>query len=326
MNKDGGQHLQTDLGRNARKFWQIPSRGWWNILRRTFTKSGKDNVNLLAAGVAFYTFLAFVPFLASIVLLYGLAANPEMVAGHILLVITNLPDEVGSIIADQLRNITSAATSETSFGLLFAIGLSIYGTTRGSASIIGALNIIYDETEKRGFFRLLLAISVLAILAIILAVSVLLVISFTTVVQNSRLLEGIWPQIIAGISWIAAAALISFFIATVYRYAPSRANARWTWLTPGALFASFGCFGGTAAFGYYVSTIGNYSATYGALGGVVTFLMWIYVSTYIALLCAELNAEIEHQTARDTTDGNEKPLGERNAIMADTVQTGPADG
>lgn len=326
MNKDSSQHLQTDLGRNARKFWQIPPRGWWNILRRTVTKSGKDNVNLLAAGVAFYTFLAFVPFLASIVLLYGLAANPEMVAGHILLVMTNLPDEVGSIIADQLRNITSTATSDTSLGLLFAIALSVYGTTRGSASIIEALNIIYDETEKRGFFKLALATLLLAILAIILAVGVLLVVGFTTVVQTSGLIEGIWPQVIAGISWIAAASLISLFIATVYRYAPSRANAKWTWLTPGALFASFGCFGGTAAFGYYVSTIGNYSATYGALGGVVTFLMWIYVSTYIVLLGAELNAEIEHQTARDTTQGIERPLGERNAIMADTVQTGPNSG
>lgn len=322
MNKDSGRQLKTDLGRHARKFWQIPPRGWWNILRRTFTKLGNDNVNLLAAGVAFYTFLAFVPFLASIVLLYGLAANPEMVAGHILLVITNLPVEVGSIVADQLRNITSAATSETSLGLLFAIALSIYGTTRGSASIIEALNIIYGETEKRGFFKLALATLLLAILAIILAVGVLLVISFTTVVQTSGLTDGVWPQVIAGISWIAAAALISFFIATVYRYAPSRANARWTWLTPGALFASLGCFGGTAAFGYYVSTIGSYSATYGALGGVVTFLMWIYVSAYTVLIGAALNAEIEHQTAKDTTEGAELPLGSRNAIMADTVQTG----
>ncbi len=313
----------AQLGANARRFWHIPPRGWWNILRRVYTETNDDNLSLIAAGVAFYIFLAFVPLLASIVLLYGLAADPQLVARHILLIVANLPADIANIIAEQLKSITSTNAEQTSWGLVLAILISIYGTTRGSTSMISAMNQVYGEHEKRGFFKLTFTTLALTVAAIFTGLSVILAVSATAlmpeIVRNTPWLS----SFATGITWLIVALLISTLVAAVYRYGPSRSEAKWSWLVPGALFASFGCFAGTALFGWYVATIGDYSATYGALGAVVTFLMWLFVSTWIILFGAELNAEIERQTAHDTTEGPTKPMGKRKARMADTVETGP---
>ncbi|MGL5839145.1 MAG: YihY/virulence factor BrkB family protein [Sphingorhabdus sp.] len=315
--------MPIKLGGNARHFWQIPARGWWNILRRTYTETNDDNLSVVAAGVAFYIFLAFVPLLASIVLIYGLAVDRQQVAEHILLIATNLPQDIAGIISDQLKAITSEDSQQTGMGLLFALLLSIYGTTRGSSSMIAAMNQVYGEREKRGFIKLTLITVALALGAIFTGICAILAISATTLLSDIMIENTVLEKVISIIAWLVVALLISTLVATIYRYGPSRSDARWSWLIPGALFASFGCFAGTALFGWYVSNISSYSATYGALGAVVTFLMWLFVSTYIILVGAELNAELERQTAHDTTEGPDEPMGKRGARMADTVETGP---
>jgi membrane protein len=315
--------LGKGLGADAQYFWQIPARGWLNVLRRTYSETGSDNLNVIAAGVAFYIFLAFIPLLASIILLYGLAADPQLVAQHILLLVRNLPDDIAAIIADQLQSITSENPDRSGMGLLLALMLSVYGTTRGSTSIVAAMNQVYGETEKRSFLKLTFITFVLALMAIFTGLFAIVAISTTALIPVIVRGAG-WLQIVLETTiWSFVALLFAGLVAAIYRYAPCRANARWSWLSPGAFIATIGCFGGTSLFGWYVGTIGNYNATYGTLGAVVTFLMWIFVCTYIILLGAELNAEIERQTGQDTTEGVAQPMGERRAAMADTVETGP---
>ncbi len=314
----------SHLGGYARSFWQIPPRGWLNVARRTYAQSTADNLGLLAAGVAFYIFLAFVPLLASIVLLYGLAADPQQVATHILMLARSLPSDVASVIATQLEAVTSGEPARSSWGLLMALLLSLYGTTRGSSSMIAALNVVYGEAERRSFLMLTGLTFAMAAGAVAVGVMTLLAISAMALLGTIVVVGPFVAAITRGLAWLAVLLVSTLLVAAVYRYAPCRANARWSWLTPGATLASVGSFLGSLGFGIYVSRISDYGATYGALGAVVTFLMWLYLSCYILLLGAQLNAEVERQTAVDTTEGAPRPMGLRNAEMADQVETGPA--
>mgnify|MGYP000568959537 CR=1 FL=1 len=302
----------------------MPLKGWWQIAKRAFGEASRDNLDLLAAGVAFYAFLAFVPLLASIVLIYGLVANQANVASHLLVLVQNLPQDVARIIGEQLVAITSTAPTRKGVGLLTATLLSIYGATKGAKAIIGALNVTYEEAESRGFIRLTLIALGMTLGAIAVGIAVVLAIGAMSLLGNAIPAAAPLPLIGTLVAWSIAAIVTAALIAAIYRYAPDRANARWSWLSPGALLASVGIFAGTLAFGFYVSRFGSYNATYGALGAVVSFLMWLYLSAYILLFGAEFNAELERQTARDTTDGAETPMGTRGAAMADTVAA--ADG
>lgn len=310
-------------GRAAREFWHIPKAGWRDILVRTWSETSEDNISLLAAGVAFYSFLAFVPMLASIVLIYGIVADPSDVAGHLQTLMKILPTDAAKIVAEQLKSLTETPVTRTTIGLIMAILLAIYGAMRGATSVIGALNVTYGERETRNFFRttgLSLAFTIGAVLAAIVAT---IAISAMSLVGTVIHLPAFAAPLITGGLWIGTALIASGLIAVVYRYGPDRQDAKWSWLTPGAVFASVGALLATFLFGLYVSNFAGYNATYGALGAVVSFLIWLYVTAFVVLLGAELNAEIERQTAQDTTTGPETPMGERGAKMADTTADTP---
>lgn len=311
-------------GRTAREFWEIPRQGWRDIAVRTWTETGEDNISLLAAGVAFYSFLAFVPMLASIVLVYGIVADPSDVAGHLQTLMRILPTDAAKIVAEQLKSLTETPVTRTTIGLIIAIFLAVYGAMRGATSIIGALNVTYDERETRNFFRTTGLSFAFTLGAVLVAIVAMLAISAMSLIGTVIHLPAFAAPLITGGLWLGTALVASGLIAVVYRYGPDRENAKWTWLTPGAVFASVGALLATFLFGLYVSHYAGYNATYGALGAVVSFLMWLYVTAFVVLLGAELNAEIEHQTAQDTTTGPDTPMGERGASMADTAAGGPA--
>jgi len=307
-------------GRHAEKPTQIPARGWKDIAVRSWKESSQDNVSLVAAGVAFYGFLAMVPLLAAFVLSYGLFAAPETVMAHIQGLFQILPREAASIIGEQLLSVTTSAASKTGLGLLVALGLALYGAMKGAAAMITALNIVYDEEETRGFIKknlVALAVTVGAVLVGLIGVAA---------IGALALVDGLFPTAPAWLHtlirigfWLLAALAASGAVATLYRYAPNRDEAKWRWLTPGSMVATVGWLLMTLGFGIYTANFGNYNATYGALGAVVVLLMWLYLSAYVLLLGAEFNAEMEHQTKRDTTKGAEQPMGTRGAEMADTV-------
>lgn len=303
----------------------MPLSGWKDILIRTWREASVDNIGLVAAGVAFYAFLAIVPLLGATVLTYGLIASPRTVLANVGSLAQILPSDIATLIARQLLEIVEASSGKKGLGVLVALAVALFGARNAAGSIIVALNIAYEEEEKRGFFKvtaLALAITASAVVLALLAMAAIGLLQFVgQLLPNAPLLalasKLVTPLVVAIGAGAAAAAL--------YRYGPSRENARWSWLTPGSVFSAIGWLLVTAGFGLYVTRFANYDATYGSLGAVVALLTWIYLSAYVFLFGGELNSEVEHQTARDTTDGADKPLGDRGAWSADHVADGADD-
>jgi membrane protein len=273
-------------------------REWRDILTSTWREAGEDNAGFLAAGVAFYAFLAFVPLLAAAVLLYGLVADPPTVSRHIGALFHSLPRDAAALIADQLKGMTQSPRAAKGLSLAIALLLALYGASKGAGGIVTALNIAYEVKETRSFVRttgLSLAMTAGGLLVIALAIAL---VSITAAIEN--LLPAASPAIhllVQALSWAAALAAVSLAIALAYRFAPNRRNASWRWISPGSAAASLVWLLGSLAFGLYVSHFGHYNATYGSLGGVIVFLTWLYLSAYILLLGGELNSELEKRQA-----------------------------
>jgi membrane protein len=298
------------------------------IAKRTWAEVGKDNVGIVAAGVAFYFFLALVPLLGATVLTYGLFASPETVARQAQGLSEFLPGEAAKLIGEQLMNVVQTSGGKKGFGLLIAIAVAFWGARNAASAIVTALNIAYEEEEKRGFVQTTLLALAMTAGAIVMAGLVALAIGVLSAVEHLLpnvggfvhfLFKVLTYALLAGVAAAAAA--------TLYRYGPSREKARWAWLTPGSIFFAAVWMLLTLGFGFYVNNFGSYGATYGSLSAVVVLLTWLYLSAYVLLFGAELNSEIEHQTARDTTaEGGEKPLGQRGAWSADHVAEGTESG
>ncbi|HWH17644.1 MAG TPA: YihY/virulence factor BrkB family protein [Allosphingosinicella sp.] len=307
-------------GADAEKPSEIPAPGWKQIAVRAYKESSQDNISLIAAGVAFYAFLAFVPLLAAMVLTYGLVAEPSSVVSHMQALTKAMPAEAASIIGDQLQSVVQTAGSKKGIGLLIAIGLSLYGAMKGAASIMTATNVAWDVDETRGFVKrtvLALLFTVGAIVGLLLAVAAISVLGFL-----DHLLPASQPWVHTALRilfWIPAAAAVSFGIAIIYRYAPNRRpTPPWRWISPGSVIATLVWLAATAGFGFYVSNFGNYNATYGSLGAVIVFLTWLYLTAYILLMGAELNAEVEQQTDQENAAKEEgrEPQGEKEEAEA----------
>ena len=307
-------------GHEAKSPAEMPLPAWRDIAARTYKRTWDDNIALVAAGVAFYGFFALLSLLGLIVLVYGLVADPMTVIEHMRALTAVLPVDVASIIGDQLMTAVRASQKTKGLGILLAFLVAVYGGTNGSASVITALNIAYEEKETRSLFRFYLLAVGMTFGALFLA---LLALGSTAVLAYFHHLVPSASHPIVLMSKIVGYALLSFVAAAVasalYRFGPSREDARWRWITPGSVFAALAWLLLTWAFGIYVTRFTNYRASYGSLGAVVALLTWMYLSAYAFVFGAELNSEIEHQTAKDSTTGSPKPLGERGAWAADNV-------
>jgi membrane protein len=271
-------------------------RDWGRILIGTWREGRDDNVGFLAAGVAFYAFLAFVPLLAASVLVYGLVADPPTVARHIGALFHSLPRDAAALIADQLKGLTQSPKATKGWSLAVALLLALYGASKGASGIVTALNLAYEVKETRSVLRttaLSLAMTVGGLLVVALALAA---ISATAAIET--LLPAASPAVhllVQALSWMAALAGISIAIALVYRFAPNRPDASWRWISPGSAAASLVWLAASLGFGLYVSRFGHYNATYGSLGGVVVFLTWLDLSAYILLIGGELNSQLEKE-------------------------------
>jgi membrane protein len=316
-----------EKGRDADSPAQIPAPGWKEIAFRTWKEASKDNVSLVAAGVAFYGFLAMVPLLGATVLTYGLIASPQAVLHNVQSMATAMPQDVAKLIGDQLLNVVKTSGSKKGFGILVALALAIWGARNAAGSIVIALNIAYEEEEKRGWLKVTLLSLAMTVAAVLLALIGAAAIGVMAQLESA--LPGLGPVgVILGkvLAYALLGAVAAAAAATLYRYGPSRTKAKWTWITPGSLFFAVGWVLLTLGFGFYVSHFGKYNVTYGSLGGVIVLVTWMYLSSFILLYGAEFNSEIEHQTARDTTaETGDKPLGTRGAWSADHVADGPGD-
>ncbi|TCM14385.1 membrane protein [Novosphingobium sp. PhB165] len=276
---------------------------WSEILVRTFRETSDDNISLVAAGVAYYGFLALVPLLGAAILSYGLVADPQDIVHHVTSMSEVLPDQAAKLIGEQLLNLEQTSAQKKGFGLFLALALALFGARNGAASIITALNIAYEVEETRGF----LWVNALAFLitAGAVCVGIVAVIAIASLGHLEDLLPGL-PQavLVAGkvLSYVCLVLAGAAGAATLYRFAPSRHKARWVWLTPGSVMAAVLWLAMTAIFGIYVANFTDYGATYGSLAAVIVLLTWLYLSSYVLVLGAELNCEVEQQTTADTTE------------------------
>jgi membrane protein len=314
---DGG-----DRGRGADSPAQIPPPGWGDIFKRTFGQLKSDNVPIVAAGVAFYVFLALVPAIVAVVSVYGLVADPVDVERQLGTLLTALPQDAAGLVQTQVEAITAQGRTSLGFGLVVSVLAALFAASKGMQALVVALNIAYDEEETRGF----LALRGLAVgLTVGLAAAAVVGVGGMVLAGNLASALGTVGEIAIGVlRWPILGAFAVLMLAVLYRYSPDRDAPAWRWVSPGALLATVLWLVGSVAFAVYVNNFGKYNETYGTLGAVVVLLLWLLLTAYVIILGAELDAESERQTRRDTTQGERQPLGQRDAYAADTVAPAPA--
>ena len=289
---------------------------------RTWRSVTEDHVSVVSAGVAFFGLLAMFPAIAAFVAIAGFVMTPSDMEARISDYAAALPEGAADIITEQAVSV-AAAGGGAGWGAALGFVLALWGASKGVKSLMEGMNIAYEEEEKRGILAYnlwALALTLFLIVGLILAVSAALV---APAVATFLPLPGWIEALLTYAPWPALLVLTIFGLAVLYRYGPSRENARWRWITPGAVAATVLWLIGSIAFSVYVTNFASYNATYGALGGVIVLLTWFWLSAFAVLLGAELNSEIEHQTARDTTTGEARPMGERGAEKADSVARSP---
>lgn len=306
-------------GRDAERPSHIPLIGWWDILKRVVLRVGPSQLGLIAAGVAFYALLAVFPAIAALMALAGLFTDPGAVVFQLETFSDIMPEEAANIVLDQANKVAGSSDEGLSLTLGLGVAMAIYLSARATTSLIHGLNVAYGETESRGFIRLnFLKIWLTGALLVGAVILVLLLVGLPAALAFIPLDLGTEKVLIAS-RWAVVAGVFMIGLAALYRWGPSRRNARWRWLTPGAAVAALLFFLGSFGFAVYVANFANYNETFGSLGGVIILLTWLWLSSFIILLGALLDAEIEAQTARDSTVGPEKPMGERGAVKADEL-------
>ena len=304
-------------GRSADKPSDIPAQGWKDILLRVFRGIAEDRILANAAAVAFYSLLAIFPALTALVSIYGLFSDPTTIEQQLEIVSGVLPGGALDIIRDQLHRLVAQPRGTLSVSFVIALLVSLWSANSAIKAMFDALNTVYEEREERSFVKLN-AITLTFTIALI-GFLILALVAFVAVPVLLNYLPGFIGTVINIARWPLMAVLVAVVLAFVYRYGPSREEPKWRWLTWGSAFAAIGWLAFSAAFSFYAANFGTFNKTYGSLGAVVGFMTWMWLSVVVILIGGKLNAEMEHQTARDTTEGAPKPLGARRAKMADSV-------
>lgn len=313
------QHKQTESGREARKPKEFPAPAWKDILYRTKEEVSKDNLSIVAGGVAFYMLLAIFPGIGAMVAIYALVADPAQIQQQLSALSGVLPQQAMSILQDQLTRVASGESGALSFGAVFGILLALWSAAKGMKAVITGLNIVYEEEDERSFLKLnALAVALTLGAIVFVIVSLGLIVIFPAILGSLGLSEA--ASILTSIlRWPLLAICVIIGVGLLYRYAPHRQRPQFRWISWGSIGATLLWIAASVGFSYYVSNFGNYNETYGSIGAVIILLMWFYITAFVILLGAELNAEMEHQTRQDTTTGQPEPMGQRGANMADTL-------
>jgi membrane protein len=313
-----GAHPDTDHpGADADAPSEIPARGWWHVAKRAAAGFSEDRVMATAAGVTFYAMLAIFPAIASFISLYGLLADPAKLAEQLQGLGGVVPGGGIQIITDQVKSLTSSGPKALGFGFLIGLATSLWSANAGVKAFFDALNVVYHERERRSFIRLTLISFCFTLALIALIILALFAVVVIPVVLSYIGLGGVTATLLSVARWPVMLVAVALALSCMYRYGPSRRHARWRWVSWGSAFAAFGWIVVSLAFSYYVQNFGSYNKTYGSLGAAMGFMTWIWVSAMVVLMGAELNAELEQQTDRDSTIGGEKPAGARGAFKAD---------
>jgi membrane protein len=308
-----------DRGRHASTPAQIPARGWKDILLRIFHGIGEDRILAISAGVTFFVLLAIFPAIAGLIALYGLYAEPQTISQHLNAASGVLPEGGLQIVREQVERLTSQPSRRLGLATLVGLAIALWSANGGMKALFDALNVVYHEKEKRGFLRLnaiSLTFTLGAMLFVLVAFAAMTVLP---VVLNSLGLSRATELLVKIGRWPVLFLAVSFAITLIYRFGTSRDKPKWRWITPGSIFAAAIWLAASLMFSWYTENFGKYNETYGSLGAAIGFMTWLWISTMVILIGAKLNAEIEHQTANDTTVGESRPVGQRGARMADSV-------
>jgi membrane protein len=301
---------------------RIPLKSWWQVGQRVWSESSRDNLSVVSAGCAFYALFAVFPALSALIALYGLTADPATVDAQFGMLASVLPPQAYQIVIEQIRRLAATSSQSLGWGFLLSLGIALWSVSNLTQAVFAALNIAYEEPERRSVLRFYLSALTFAILGILSGALMLLAIVYVPSLFAYAGYSDGFELMVRVARWPLLALLVLIFLALLYRYGPCRRSAKWRWVTVGSVFATILWLIASAGFSYYVSHFANYDRIYGSLGAVVVLLFWLYLSFFIVLLGAEINAELELQTARDTTRGEPKPMGKRGAFVADHVAQG----
>ncbi len=309
-------------GRSAEKPTEIPKRGWIDIALRVKAEVAEDRASFVSAAVAFYILMGLVPTLGVVVSLYGLVADPSDVTRQVKELGGLVPPDALKLIDTELTRVASSDKA-AGIGAIIAILIAIWGGSKAMDALVTAMNIAYGERDRRGFIKsklVGLGLTLGAAVFIVVAVGLLVV---TPIALNFLGLGRFAEGFIAFVRWPILFAIATVAISTLYRFGPDRKDAKWRWVTPGSLVATALWVLASAGLSYYAVNFSDYSASYGSLGAIVLLLLWFYLTGFAIILGAELNSEMELQTAKDTTTGFPKPMGRRGAYVADNLPPKP---
>lgn len=316
---DQQQIADSGRGRNADGPQQILAAGWKDVLLRTYREINDDRVTLIATAVTYYLLLSLFPTITAFVSIYGLFADPATVSEHINLLAAVVPEGGMVIIQEQLTKLTGTGRTTLGIALLVSVAIALWSASSGIKTMFEAMNVAYDEREERNFFVLngtALLFTLAGIIgAMFMIAAAILVPAVLALIGLGESFE--WLLRIG--SYVLLAIALMLGLAALYRFGPSRQQAKWRWVSPGAALATVIILVVSLLFSWYAANFGNYDATYGSLGGLIALLTWMWITVTAVIIGAELNSEAERQTRRDSTAGPDSPLGYRDAVAADTV-------
>lgn len=306
-------------GRDAEAPHRIPPKGWKDIALRVKDEIAADHVGLIAAGVAFYGLMALFPAITALLAIGGLMVEPSQIVDQISQFEGVVPDEVMEIIIGQATQVAGSREGGLGLAAVAGILIALYSASKGMNSLIEGMNVAYDEEEKRGFFMktfVTLALTLFLVTGLLMGLLATLAVPSVIALVDAGPVTEILGTLLA---WGVLLMMTMAGLAVLYRYGPSRDKPELLWASPGAVAACVLWLAGSAGFAFYVGNFGSYNESFGALAGVVVLLMWLWISAFIVLLGAEINAEVEAQTTYDTTVGPDEPMGERGAVKADKL-------
>jgi membrane protein len=317
---------QAAHGREAEAPQDIPPRGWKDVLKRSWAAVSENNIFLASGGVSYAVVVALFPALAALVAIYGLVMDPQQIAAQVNGLSGILPEETRQMLSQELNQLVSASNSTLGISAVAGVSLALWSASRGTSGMMSALNMAYEEKERRGFFKFNTVAVALTIGLLIAGIVVIALIAGLPGVVVFLGLGGVekWAALL--VQWPVLMVLMAVVLAVLYRYGPDREEPQWRWISPGAVAATLLWIVASVAFTVYVTSFSNYNKTYGSLGGGIMLLTWLYISAFAVLFGAVVNAQAEQQTRKDTTTGPPLPMGQRGAYAADRLGRGEDGG
>jgi membrane protein len=321
---DNDYFNEAGRGREATLPQHIPAAGWKDVVARSWDEISENNIFLVAGGVTYAILLALFPGLTALVSLYGLLFDPGQIEQQVDSLAGVLPEQSLQLLSQELHQLASAPSKALGFGAIVGLLIAFWSASRGMSGLITAMNIAYEEKERRGFIKVNLLAFGMTFAAIVGGIVVVSLVAILPAMVQFVGLGAFAKWLILVLEWPLLLAVLLLGMAMLFRYGPDRNPAQWHWVSPGAIVGAVLWILGSIGFSVYVANFNSYDKTYGSLGGAVILLTWLYLSSLVLLLGAVINAQAERQTREDTTEGPPKPMGERNAHAADTL--GPSTG